>query len=522
MGYRNRGSHRGLLRLAGTEARLAAQLDHPNVVQVYDVGEEAGCHYIVMQLLEGGSVLDLIRRGRRLEPEQALRITLQAARGLDAAHQCGMIHRDIKPSNLLLDSQRVVRIADFGVARALACDVHLTGHGAHMGTPACTSPEQWRGEEVGHRADVYALGVTCYHMLAGGLPFAGDAAVALMHQHLTEAVPLDVLTEVGCSRPVVRLVERMMAKDPAQRHTDAAELIQHIESILAASAPRAALRDALDDTVDLSVAEATVAVIRRPCAAFADAAAVWDAFSAWRGPGDAEYLRRLPIPDRSLVRSGAYAVEAVQASRGCPHACSYCSDSTFFGHRHRTRPVEAVVDEIKQLGRHLLFLDSNIIGSRSFAVDLFRAMAPLGKRWVSQCSIEIANDGELLTLAARSGCRGLFVGLETISQANLDGVHKRFNVADRYEEQVKRLHGKGITVLAGLMFGMDGDGEDVFERTRDFLFRARIDAINPFVVTPFPGTTVCDTLDAAGRIIARDPARKSAASAARGRRRGKA
>lgn len=215
-------------------------------------------------------------------------------------------------------------------------------------------------------------------------------------------------------------------------------------------------------------------------------------------------LRRLPIPDRSLVRQGAYAVEAVQASRGCPHACSYCSDSKFFRHRHRTRPVEAVVEELKGLGRNLLFLDSNIIGDRSFAVDLFRAMAPLGKRWVSQCSIKIADDDELLSLAADSGCRGLFVGFETVSQANLESLHKRHNVVARYAEQVQRLHDRGIAVLAGLMFGMDDDGEDVFERTLDFLFRARIDAINPFVLTPFPGTKLFATLDAAGRIIDRD------------------
>ena len=227
-----------------------------------------------------------------------------------------------------------------------------------------------------------------------------------------------------------------------------------------------------------------------------------------RNGGLKEYYRSEPVdlakiktPDRSLIRKRSYIVEAIHGSRGCNYNCIYCSGSEFYRHRHRTRPIESVVKEIEQLGKHILFLDSNIIGDRQYARSLFTKMKDMRKKWISQCSIEIADDPELLELARASGCFGLFIGLETLNQANLDGVHKHFHAAQRYRKQIATVHGKGIPICAGLMFGMDEDRKDIFDRTLDFLFENEVEAINAFIITPFPGTRLYREWDKEERIF---------------------
>jgi len=220
------------------------------------------------------------------------------------------------------------------------------------------------------------------------------------------------------------------------------------------------------------------------------------------GPVD---LRGLPVPDRRLIRSSAYITpDAVQATRGCPHACRFCSVSAFAHRRFRTRPVDEVVDELRPLGRWLIFMDDNIALDRDYARELFAAMAPLGKRWCSQCGVGIADDPEIVALAARSGCVGLFVGLESLSDENLAAWRKTPNRHRDYARAVARLHAAEIGVYAGFVFGMDGDRPDVFARTLDFLDEARVDALQATILTPFPGTPLFADMERRGRITTRD------------------
>lgn len=131
-------------------------------------------------------------------------------------------------------------------------------------------------------------------------------------------------------------------------------------------------------------------------------------------------LAGLPVPDRRRIHRAAYAIaDAVQATRGCPHGCTFCSVSAFSGRRYRTRPVAEVIDEIRPLGRVLIFMDDNLTADRDYALDLFARLEPLRRVWVSQCSVTIGYDEPMMDAAARSGCRGLFLGLESLSEEGL-------------------------------------------------------------------------------------------------------
>ncbi len=216
-------------------------------------------------------------------------------------------------------------------------------------------------------------------------------------------------------------------------------------------------------------------------------------------------LGGLPIPDRSLIRRRAYiSPDVLQATRGCPYHCSFCSIAAFNRYRLRARPVEEVVEELKTLGRHVIFMDDNIIGDRDYALRLFSAMVPLRKRWFSQCGIQIGYDDELLRWAVRSGCGGLFIGLESLSQESLTDWRKHRNRAEDYRRLVGKLHDAGIGVFAGIVFGSDSDGPGIFATTLEFLLEANIDALQATRLTPFPGTPLFDELDREGRIIDRD------------------
>ncbi|HYN44269.1 MAG TPA: radical SAM protein [Thermoanaerobaculia bacterium] len=220
------------------------------------------------------------------------------------------------------------------------------------------------------------------------------------------------------------------------------------------------------------------------------------------GPANLSALRPF---DRSLVSGGRYApVSPLQATRGCGHGCSFCSITSFFGRTFRARPVANVVDELRGLGPRVLFLDDNLTASRDHAAELFGAMAPLGKTWYSQCSVTLADDAELLRLAVRSGCRGLFLGFESVSEGSLAGWGKTFARARDYTRAVRKLHEAGIGVFAGIVLGGDADGPDVFERTLEFLREASIDALQATILTPFPGTPLFAAMDREGRIVDRD------------------
>jgi radical SAM superfamily enzyme YgiQ (UPF0313 family) len=218
-------------------------------------------------------------------------------------------------------------------------------------------------------------------------------------------------------------------------------------------------------------------------------------------------LAETPIPRRDLLVSKAryyVTTNAVQTSRGCNHACRYCSITAFHHGVHRTRPIAAVLEELRQVPRDFMFVDDNIIADPDHARRLFTAMAPLRKRWVSQCSIKIADDPELLRLAKRAGCHGLFIGIETLSEANLAGVSKEFNDSRGYLRRVAAIRQCGIAVQAGIIVGLDNDDVTVFERTLHFLQKARIDAIQLNILTPLPGTPLFEDFERAGRVTDHD------------------
>ena len=214
-----------------------------------------------------------------------------------------------------------------------------------------------------------------------------------------------------------------------------------------------------------------------------------------------------PLPRRDLLRKTArhyVTTDAVQIGRGCLHNCRYCSVTAFHCSTYRRRSLQSVLDELQQIGRNFIFVDDNIIADPDFAKELFTAMIPLKKRWVSQASITLADDSELLDLAKKAGCQGLFVGIETTNPDNLAAVGKEFNDATAYRQRIKRIRRSGIGIIAGIIVGMDQDTPGVFERTLRFLQQTRIDALQVNILTPLPGTPLFDDYAEADRILDRD------------------
>ncbi|HEY7953975.1 MAG TPA: protein kinase [Polyangia bacterium] len=212
------------------EARAQAQLRHPNITQIYFIGEEGGVHFFAMEFLDGEPLDARLARGEVLPWDQAISVCEAAARGLAAALKEGFIHRDVKPSNLLVDGSGQVKLADFGLAKSVRGDAELTRAGMIVGSPLYMAPEQGRAEPVDHRSDIYSLGCTLYHLITGQPPFNSPSPVAVMSMHVT-----DRATRIRALRPEVpesveRLVDRMMSKDAAHRFADYDALLLAMES----------------------------------------------------------------------------------------------------------------------------------------------------------------------------------------------------------------------------------------------------------------------------------------------------
>jgi len=217
-------------------------------------------------------------------------------------------------------------------------------------------------------------------------------------------------------------------------------------------------------------------------------------------------LATLPPPRRDLLRLDRYLpVPVVLASRGCPNACSFCAIPVLWGRAFHHRPVTSVIAELEALqAKTVLFLDPALAEDRPYARALLEAMIPLGLRWAGLTTIRLALDEALLDLAQRSGCLGLLVGFESLSAEGLASVGKPFNRASQYLGAVRAMHDRHIRVLGTFVFGLDGDGEDVFRRTADFVDEARLDLVRYSVFTPFPGTPAFEALEHEGRILTRD------------------
>ncbi|HEY2565806.1 MAG TPA: protein kinase [Acidimicrobiales bacterium] len=204
------------------EARAAAALNHPNVMQVFDWGEQEREPYLVLEYLSGGSLRQIFDTGTLLTPEQAVQVGLEAAAGLDYAHRRGLVHRDIKPANLLLGDERRLRIADFGLARALAEAAWTEPAGAVLGTARYAAPEQVQGQPLDGRADIYALTLVLYEAVTGEVPFSSDTTIATLMSRLD--APLPPHERLG---PLNELLAQAAAPNPAERYT-ASELARRL------------------------------------------------------------------------------------------------------------------------------------------------------------------------------------------------------------------------------------------------------------------------------------------------------
>lgn len=202
------------------EARAAAALQHPHIVEVYDFFEESGCYYLVMELVEGPNLKQRLATSGPMEPEIALLIAMQICGALEAAHECGFIHRDIKPQNILLASDGEAKLADFGIVH-IPRETAFTTSGTVFGTADYISPEQAQGLPLGPTTDVYSLGVVLYETLTGALPFTGTTPMSVAVQHATAPVPALHTVRDSVPQCVERVVMRALRKDPRQRYPSA-------------------------------------------------------------------------------------------------------------------------------------------------------------------------------------------------------------------------------------------------------------------------------------------------------------
>ena len=214
------------------EAKAAASLSHPNIVAVFDFGEEQSDPYIVMELIDGQDLSSILRENGPLPPRQAARVSAEVAKALQAAHVRGIVHRDVKPSNILVGRDGRVKVADFGIARALD-DAQVTLPGVTMGSVHYFSPEQARGEPATQASDIYSLGIVLYESLTGQRPFSGDGAAAVALARLTTTPPLPSAIRSGVPAPLDQVVQRAMALDPAARYASAASMASALEGWLA-------------------------------------------------------------------------------------------------------------------------------------------------------------------------------------------------------------------------------------------------------------------------------------------------
>ncbi len=215
----------GFVQRFSYEAQAAAKLSHPNIVNVFDFGSEGTDYFIVMELMEGETLADVLRDEKTIPEPVAIDYATQIAAGLAYAHRQGLLHRDVKPANILVTPDDVVKLSDFGIARAVAENAAgVTQPGMVMGSVAYISPEQAQGHELDERSDLYSLGVVLYQMIVGRLPFSGETPVAVALKHVSEPAPLIDRSTGTVSPALATIIDRLLHKAPADRYASATEL----------------------------------------------------------------------------------------------------------------------------------------------------------------------------------------------------------------------------------------------------------------------------------------------------------
>jgi radical SAM superfamily enzyme YgiQ (UPF0313 family) len=211
-----------------------------------------------------------------------------------------------------------------------------------------------------------------------------------------------------------------------------------------------------------------------------------------------------PLDRRLLPRKHYLFTNTLEATRGCPNNCGFCVLKDITGNCHWTRNTGEVVEEIEAMGKQVLFLDSSPTEFKDYMKKLWSELDPLRIKWYGASTFRFTQDEEAVKLAARSGCKGLLIGLESLNQGALDGINKAFNNTVRFRDGIKRLHDHGIAVLGCFVFGFDEDDPSIFERTVEFSDSAKIDIVKYAVLTPLPGTSVFNRLKKENRIITED------------------
>src|SRR5271157_3535463 len=206
------------------EARAAANLSHPNIVPVFDWGEDSGTYFIVMEFVDGRPLSSILRTAGPLHPDRAAEITADVAGALSYAHRHGVVHRDVKPGNVLITEEGIIKVTDFGIARAVNTEESLTQTGAVMGTATYFSPEQAEGLGVDSRSDIYSLGVVLFEMVVGRPPFLGDSPVAVASKHVRDHPPAPRELNPQIPPTFEAIILKAMAKDPDHRYATAEDL----------------------------------------------------------------------------------------------------------------------------------------------------------------------------------------------------------------------------------------------------------------------------------------------------------
>ena len=226
------------------EGQAAGKLNHPNIVQAFDVGEAGGYHYFVMEYVEGRTIADDLAQGKVFSESEALEIIIQVARALEHAHACHLIHRDVKPKNIMINNSGMVKLADMGLARGMSdMEAAQSEEGKAYGTPYYIAPEQIRGRiDIDGRADIYGLGATFYNMVTGRVPFMADNSADVMRKHLREKlIPPDHIN-TSLSAGVSEVIEIMMAKQRENRYSSVEELLADLEALRQGQPPLRAHR----------------------------------------------------------------------------------------------------------------------------------------------------------------------------------------------------------------------------------------------------------------------------------------